>query len=1492
MARIVKDRVKDTSTTTGTGTITLANSPPAGYQAFSVLGNGSTTFYCIEDANGTAFEVGIGTYTGNTLARTTILESSNSDNAISLTSGTHTAFVTYPSNRSTFNDEGLSPTFTASGTITAGKPVIQNTNGTVTQVAETSESGSTPTVKFASVGQSNQSTNQSQPAMTYEATSGKYVMYYANNQNSSYPTIAIGTWSNGTITWGTAIVITSLTNQDQIPITSGDGRIYMLLHNTSFGSMQLAVGTISGNSFSQTFRTTIQATATAGQKIAYSPTQDQVIMVYSRDNGGQKGYARTASISGAGALTAIGSEVLIENTNFHTDRGALTYDPDTDRALYTSFNGAQGDDGYAWVIQASGSAASPTVAVGTGTKWAGTTNVGYTASCYDTENNKMFIAYEDSAAGAVKGIIATINAGTNAVTFAGNANIWSDHAGDYFSVAYDVDAEKITFWYRDDDNSDHLTYKTVTPSATSFTVANGAVLKTSDCRLGSNSAASGGAGRGVAVAVSDTSTNPVGQIAYASTYYATVNETNLTLTNYLGVASNSATTTNPVQINVNGSINNAQTGLTVDKDYYVTGAGLIKERTTTTTEPSANPTFARGNITTASNTSTGSITYEATSGRHVYAYKDTANSGYNTVVAGEWSNGAMAWGTPTVVASAGAGTDNGSAICAGNGAIYILYKQTGYTKMYARAATISGTAFTFGTAVDFSSGGSGHMEAAIGFDESTNYIIACYSYDDGGGSKTYLRPLTASGTALTVGSSQYPIYNSNAAAIRTNLIYDPDTSRTVLTYCDSADGDKGKSIVLQSTGSTGSPTLTVGSAVTWASQGTSANDVIYDTANNKMFVSSKFQESGTDYWKGCIGTVTGGGTNSISWTAQSIVWQPSGGNSSTFASTYDSSVNKGYIWIREDSVMKYNVITLGASSFTMGTLATLPNSTDQIIWNNHGAVYNSANGTVLGGRQYGGSTNYSQWLSAFTPTTTSTVVNGSVFAGTALSATALKLKTFPANTIVGKAGGEVTKGRAVIVEADGDFVQAGLTSTSVTNSGTASQGSLGNMGTYNQDMFAMAIAKDGVTYCFTYQNTSTQQVCKIGTRSGETITWGSELVLASGNSNSHFVSYNEEANVFLTTYTTGNLVKGTAVSFSGNTGTKGTEVTIMDLGNSSGNPSYHYQHWFDSTNKVTVCWAVGGVSGNQTNRSSAVALTLTGTSISVGTLYENTSAGGNKQKGCDVTGGKHVCYWNNSSGYPSTMTMTVTSSGAISWGTALVINSASSSFANPIYNPNYPNKVIIAGVLINSTYSYAGFNISGTSIATANFNSGAINNANSYTESGGNMGVYSNYSGNYCFVYQTYSPYNSRYNFATTTDGLTLTVATAVTTTAHGSNQFYAGACASDVDGIVVENHNDRSSSPGYYSYYCFNPTFNFTSTTESANFTVENYIGIAQETVSTNEDVKVTTISGVDANQSSLTPAQLYYVQTDGTLSTAAGSPSVVAGLATSATTVLVTRS
>ena len=103
MALAIKDRVKETSTTTGTGTYTLAGAV-TGFETFGSVGDGNTTYYCCTD--GTNFEVGIGTYTssGTTLARTTILQSSNSDSAVNWSSGTRTIFCTYPADKAVYMD--------------------------------------------------------------------------------------------------------------------------------------------------------------------------------------------------------------------------------------------------------------------------------------------------------------------------------------------------------------------------------------------------------------------------------------------------------------------------------------------------------------------------------------------------------------------------------------------------------------------------------------------------------------------------------------------------------------------------------------------------------------------------------------------------------------------------------------------------------------------------------------------------------------------------------------------------------------------------------------------------------------------------------------------------------------------------------------------------------------------------------------------------------------------------------------------------------------------------------------------------------------------------------------------------------------------------------------------------------------------------------------------------------------------------------------------
>lgn len=94
MAFVVRDRVQETTATTGVGTITLAGAV-AGYQAFSAIGNANTCYYTI--VSGVLWESGIGTYTsaGTTLARTTILASSSGTTAITL-AGTSTVFCGLP----------------------------------------------------------------------------------------------------------------------------------------------------------------------------------------------------------------------------------------------------------------------------------------------------------------------------------------------------------------------------------------------------------------------------------------------------------------------------------------------------------------------------------------------------------------------------------------------------------------------------------------------------------------------------------------------------------------------------------------------------------------------------------------------------------------------------------------------------------------------------------------------------------------------------------------------------------------------------------------------------------------------------------------------------------------------------------------------------------------------------------------------------------------------------------------------------------------------------------------------------------------------------------------------------------------------------------------------------------------------------------------------------------------------------------------------------
>lgn len=98
MALVLKDRVQETTSSPGTGAAVLLGAV-TGYQTFgATMSNGDTTYYTIADQSGSRWEVGIGTYisSGNEIARTTILASSNAGSTVDFNSGTQVIFLTYP----------------------------------------------------------------------------------------------------------------------------------------------------------------------------------------------------------------------------------------------------------------------------------------------------------------------------------------------------------------------------------------------------------------------------------------------------------------------------------------------------------------------------------------------------------------------------------------------------------------------------------------------------------------------------------------------------------------------------------------------------------------------------------------------------------------------------------------------------------------------------------------------------------------------------------------------------------------------------------------------------------------------------------------------------------------------------------------------------------------------------------------------------------------------------------------------------------------------------------------------------------------------------------------------------------------------------------------------------------------------------------------------------------------------------------------------------
>lgn len=246
MALVVKDRVKELSTTTGTSNLTLGGAA-YGFQSFAVIGNGNQTYYGIYDAATGDWEVGVGTYstTGPTLSRDTVLESSNSGSKVVFAAGTKDVFVTYPAERSVYLDTaGSAVTLLDIGTLGVSTANISTANITAGTISTTPTSSNDLVNKTYVDGIAAQGISYHTP-VKYEVpnTTGNLNALYSNGTGGVGATLT----NNGTLaafapdgptaSIGDRILVYNQTNQYENGVyevsTVGSGSVAWVLTRTA-----------------------------------------------------------------------------------------------------------------------------------------------------------------------------------------------------------------------------------------------------------------------------------------------------------------------------------------------------------------------------------------------------------------------------------------------------------------------------------------------------------------------------------------------------------------------------------------------------------------------------------------------------------------------------------------------------------------------------------------------------------------------------------------------------------------------------------------------------------------------------------------------------------------------------------------------------------------------------------------------------------------------------------------------------------------------------------------------------------------------------------------------------------------------------------------------------------------------------------------------------------------------------------------------------------
>ena len=812
---------------------------------------------------------------------------------------------------------------TASGAITAGKPVIVLSDGTVAFPDPDS-------VGSATIFNTNYTSNI---IITFDSNSNKVVVAWAES-GSNYGQAAVGTVSGTSISFGTTVTFssTNATSPDSIVFDSNANKVAIFYRKAGVG--KAIVGTVSGTDIS--FGTEAQYEPEPNcyvQSAAFDSNSNKIVMTFRDPSNGNYGTAIVGTISGTDIT--FGTAVVFESADSRNT--SASFDSTNNKVVITYSD--YGNNGYATGIV--GTVSGTSISFGSATTFTSSAVANYMVNTYDPDQQKTIVAYSDSGNSHFGFAVVGTVSGTS-ISFGSAIAIPSPttSASGYLGITYDTNADKIL----------------ITNSTGGFSVVSGTVSGNS-ISFGDAFVIDSDTSGAYSVIAFDSSNNK-SVVAYydgnnsgkGTAHVLTLGAGGLTSENFIGFAKDNV---------ADGAVATIQTANSIARDNI---------RDTTTSDTLGSEVGLGQNI---ANEDSTSMTFDSSNNKVVVFYAD-ASSGETKTVVGTVSDNSISFGTPATFTAGQYSVNASSCVFDSNeNKVVFAYVDTGDSnKGKAVVGTVSGTSISFGSEVEFESGRPYTLRGT--FDSNSNRVV--FVYRDSNNSNYFTSVVgSVSGTSISFGTpvviaSAYYIYwnitfdsNSNKVVVglrgasshgqsyvgtvdsSDNSIswgsvatfhssanpqyigatFDTNANKVVFSYMADGDSDKGYAVV----GTVSGTDITFGTPAKFEDAAVKFTSIVFNSATNKVVVVYE-DDANSDYTTYAVGTVSG---TDISFDTAVVVSENDANEGTSIV--FDSNSNKVVMQYGHSSDGKFRVLdvagtdtdlTIGQQYFvqTDGTLST------------------------------------------------------------------------------------------------------------------------------------------------------------------------------------------------------------------------------------------------------------------------------------------------------------------------------------------------------------------------------------------------------------------------------------------------------------------------------------------------------------------------------------------------------------------------------------------